>query len=82
MICLRIANSSELVASKVGQFLEKLTPESIDQTLVEKKVIEKILENLSKEGLEGTISLVKGMEIKDEEIIFSKGVTVIEQTQF
>ncbi len=82
MICLTITNSSKLVAAKVGQFLEKLTPESIDQSLVEKKVLEKIVESLSKEGLEGSISLVKGIEIKEEEIIFNKGLTVIEQLEF
>jgi len=82
MICLTITNSSELVASKVGQFLEKLTPESVDQTIVEKKILEKILESLSKEGLEGSISLVKGIEIKEKEIIFNKGVSVIEQSDF
>ncbi len=82
MICLTITNSSELIASKVGQFLEKLTPESIDQSFVEKKVLEQILESLSKEGLEGKISLVKGIEIEQEEIVFHKGVSVIEQMEF
>ena len=82
MICLKITNCSELVASKVGHLLEKLTPETIDQTIVEKKVVERILEQLSEEGLQGDISIVKGMEISQDKISLNSGVTVIEQLEF
>ena len=51
MIVLKISNASEVVASKVGRFLERLTPDSIDQTTVEDQVIKKLIENLAAEGL-------------------------------
>ena len=35
MIVLKISNASEVVASKVGKFIELLTPDSIDHTTVE-----------------------------------------------
>ena len=41
MIVLKISNASEVVASKVGKFLELLTPDSIDHTTVEDQVIKK-----------------------------------------
>ncbi len=82
MICLNITNCSEVVASKVGNLLEKLTPDVIDQTIVEKKIVERILESLCQEGLQGDISIVKGMEISQEKITLRSGVTVIEKQKF
>ena len=51
MIVLKISNASEVVASKVGRFLERLTPDSIDQNAVEDQVIKKLVENLAAEGI-------------------------------
>ena len=51
MIGLKISNSSEVVASKVGKFLEFLTPDNIDQSAVEDQVIKKLVENLAGEGI-------------------------------
>ena len=45
MIVLKITNASEVVASKVGKFLELLTPDSIDHSTVEDQVIKKMIEN-------------------------------------
>ena len=56
MIVLKISNSSEVVASKVGKFLEFLTPDSIDQSTVEDQVIKKLVENLAAEGIKGEIA--------------------------
>ena len=47
MIVLKITNASEVVASKIGRFLEKLTPDSLDQSTVEDIVIAKLIENLA-----------------------------------
>ena len=55
MIVLKISNASEVVASKVGKFLELLTPDSIDHTTVEDQVIKKMIENLAAEGIKGEI---------------------------
>ena len=58
MIVLKISNASEVVASKVGRFLERLTPDSIDQTTVEDQVIKKLIENLAAEGLKGEVAAI------------------------
>ena len=47
MIVLKISNSSEVVASKVGKFLEFLTPDAVDQSAGEYQVITKLIENLA-----------------------------------
>ena len=39
MIVLKITNASELVAAKVGRFLERLTPDDLDSFTVEDQVI-------------------------------------------
>ena len=46
MIVLKITNASEVVASKVGKFIERLTPDSMDDAAVEDQVIKKLVENL------------------------------------
>ena len=58
MIVLKISNASEVVASKVGKFLELLTPDSIDHTTVEDQVIKKMIENLAAEGIKGEIAAI------------------------
>ena len=58
MIVLKISNASELVASKVGKFLERLTPDSVDHNAVEDQVIKKMVENLAAEGLKGEIASI------------------------
>ena len=60
MIVLKISNASEVVASKVGRFLERLTPDSVDQSAVEDQVIKKMVENLAAEGLKGEIAAING----------------------
>ena len=59
MIVLKISNASEVVASKVGKFLELLTPDSIDHATVEDQVIKKMIENLAAEGIKGEIAASK-----------------------
>ena len=51
MIVLKISNASDVVASKVGRFLERLTPDSLDEAKVEEEVIKKLVENLRTEGI-------------------------------
>ena len=66
MILLKITNASDVVASKAGKLFEKITPEMIDQKLVESQVIQQMIEQLQLEGLKGQISSVKGLDINDE----------------
>ncbi len=69
MILLKITNGSDVVASKAGKLFEKMTPEMIDQKLVENQVIQQMIEQLQLEGLKGQISSVKGLDISDETLI-------------
>ena len=66
MILLEITNSSDVVASKAGKLFEKMTPEMIDQKLVETQVIEQMIGQLQSEGLRGKIASVKGLDISDD----------------
>ena len=69
MILLKITNASDVVASKAGKLFEKMTPEMIDQKLVESQVIQQMIDQLQLEGLEGHISSVKGLEISNDTLI-------------
>tara|TARA_B100001057_G_C22320507_1_gene745535 strand:+ start:323 stop:571 length:249 start_codon:yes stop_codon:yes gene_type:complete len=69
MILLEITNASDVVASKAGELFEKMTPEMIDQKLVESQVIHQMIEQLQLEGLKGHISSVKGLDLSDDTLI-------------
>ena len=63
MIVLKITNSSEFLASKIGKFLESLTPDSFDDTTVEEILLRKLIENLEAGGLRGEVAAVKGLDL-------------------
>ena len=69
MILLEITNASDIVASKAGKLFEKMTPEMIDQKLVESQVIQQMIEQLQLEGLKGQISSVKGLDLGEDTLI-------------
>ena len=69
MILLKITNASDVVASKAGKLFEKMTPEMIDQKLVESQVIQQMIDQLQLEGLKGQISIVKGLDIIDDTLV-------------
>ena len=76
MIVLKITNSSEVVASKVGRFLERLTPDSVDDAAVEDQVIKKMVENLASEGLKGEIASIRGIDLHPDELLINEGMKV------
>ena len=82
MILLNITNSSELVASKLGKFLENLTPEKIDERIVEEKIIDEMVETLSQEGLKGEIFLAKGIDVKEKKIVITNDFSVDNPKKF
>ncbi|MBE9152671.1 MULTISPECIES: hypothetical protein [unclassified Cyanobium] len=82
MILLKITNSSEVVASKVGKFLESLTPDAMDQTTVEDIVVGKLIENLRAEGIKGEVAAVKGMELEEAEIVMQDAMRVRRHERF
>ena len=69
MILLKITNASDVVASKAGKLFEKMTPDMIDQKLVESQVIQQMIEQLQLEGLKGQISSVKGLDISEDTLM-------------
>ena len=76
MIVLKISNAPELVASKLGKFLESLTPDAFDQAAVEAMIIKKMVENLSAEGLKGEIAAVKGIDLTGKELSIHESMHV------
>ena len=82
MIVLKISNSSEVVAAKVGKFLEFLTPDSLDHSAVEDQVIKKLVENLAAEGIKGEIAAVKGLDLNGQELSFHDSMKVRKHESF
>jgi len=82
MIVLKISNASEVVASKVGRFLELLTPDSVDHAAVEDQVIKKMVENLAAEGLKGEIASINGLDINGDELLIAEGLKVRRHSSF
>jgi hypothetical protein len=82
MILLKISNSSEVVASKVGKFLESLTPAGLDQTTVEDIVLGKLIENLRAEGIKGEVAAVRGLELDDAELVMHDAMRVRRHERF
>ncbi len=82
MIILKISNASEVVASKVGRFLELLTPDSVDHAAVEDQVIKKLVENLAAEGLKGEIASINGLDINGDELLIAEGLKVRRHSSF
>ena len=82
MIVLKISNAAEVVASKVGRFLERLTPDSIDQSAVEDQVIKKMIENLAAEGLKGEIAAINGLDLDGSDLSLNKEVKIRKHTSF
>ena len=82
MILLRITNSSEVVKAKAGKLFEKITPDMIDQQLVEAQVIQSMIEQLQLEGLTGEISSVKGLEIEGTSLVTKSNFVIRETKSF
>ena len=82
MIVLKISNASELVASRVGEFVERLTPDFVDDSTVEDLVIKRMIENLANEGIKGEISSLKGFDIKEGHLILDEGFKVANHKKF
>ena len=76
MILLKITNASDVVASKAGKLFEKMTPEMIDQKLVESQVIQQMIDQLKLEGLKGQISIVKGLDLDEDTLVTKSGFKV------
>jgi hypothetical protein len=76
MIVLKISNASEVMASKLGKFLESLTPDGLDQSTIEDIVMKKLAENLQAEGLKGEVASVRGLELEGKDVVMHEGLRV------
>ena len=79
-IYLKITNASDVVAKNTSKLFENITPDRIDQKLVEDQVIKGILEQLQLEGIQGEISAINGIELQDKTIV-TKNNFVIRDTK-
>ena len=82
MILIKITNSTEVVASKTHKLFAKVTPEKIDENLVESEVIKQMGSDLASFGLKGEISIVKGIDIEDQTLVTKKGFVVKRNQKF
>ncbi len=82
MILVKITNSTEVVASKTHKLFAKVTPEKIDENLVEAEVIKQMGSDLASFGLKGEISIVRGIEVEKETLVTKKGFVVKKRQQF
>jgi hypothetical protein len=69
MIVLKITNASEVIATHIGGFLEKLTPDSYDNRKIEDILIDRLVASLSEEGLKGEVAAVKGFDLQGSDIV-------------
>ena len=82
MIVLKISNASELMASKLGKFLESLTPAGLDQTTIEDMVLKKLVQNLQAEGLKGEVAAVRGLDLAGKELVLQDQMHVRKHQTF
>jgi hypothetical protein len=82
MLVLKITNAPEVVASKLGKFLEALTPDSFDQNTIEDVLIKELIKNLSAEGLKGEVAAVRGLDLEDKALVVGEGLHVRRHQQF
>ena len=82
MIILKITNAPEVVASKLGKFLESLTPDLLDQSAVENELIKQLVINLKAEGVKGELAAVSGLDLSDGKLEVHEGLKVRKHQTF
>jgi hypothetical protein len=82
MILLSIDNASEIIAKKLGKFIESLTPDSFDEAKVEDVVMKKLIEHLTAEGLSGEIASVRGVHLGHKTLQIHEELQVRHQEKF
>ena len=73
MLVLKITNASKVVAATTNRLFEALTPDLLDQKLVEEQVMKGLIEQLRAEGIEPEVAIVDGLDFG------TKGVLVTER---
>ena len=76
MIVIKISNASDVVAAKMGRFLESLTPDQFDRDKVEDVLITKLIEQLALEGISGEVAAVRGMTMEATQLLIEERLHV------
>ena len=82
MLVLKITNASEVMASKLGKFLEALTPDAFDQNTTEDVLIKELIKNLTAEGLKGEVAAVRGLDLQEHKLVVGEGLHVRRHQSF
>jgi hypothetical protein len=82
MIVLKVTNSSEFMASKMGRLLAMLTPEGVETHAIEAVLIKKLIENLAAEGLSGVVASVHGLDFDGSKLVLKDNLHVQSHHQF
>jgi hypothetical protein len=82
MILISIDNASEIIAQKLGKFIESLTPDSFDEAKVEDVLIRKLVEQLTAEGLCGEVASVRGVHLGHKTLHIHEDLHVRHQEKF
>ena len=82
MLVLKITNAPEVVASKIGRFLEALTPDALDEKTIEDVLIKELIKNLSAEGLKGEVAAVHGIDLQNSSLVVGDGLHVRQHKTF
>jgi hypothetical protein len=82
MIVLKVTNSSEFMASKMGRLLAMLTPEGVEAHAIEAVLIKKLMENLAAEGLSGVVASVHGLDFEGSKLVLEDHLHVHSHHQF
>ena len=69
-IHLKITNSSEVVSNNTSLWFANLTP-FFNRKPVEDEVIDRIIKQLSSEGIEGEISAVKDIKVENKNVTWN-----------
>jgi len=76
MIVIKISNASDVVAAKMGRFLESFTPDQFDRDKVEDVLITKLIEQLAQEGISGEVAAVRGMTMEAKQLLIEERLNV------
>jgi hypothetical protein len=76
MIVIKISNASDVVAAKMGRFLESLTPDQFDRDKVEDVLITRLVEQLALEGINGEVAAVRGMSMEARQLLIEERLHV------
>ncbi|HHG2222594.1 hypothetical protein [Synechococcus sp. CCFWC 502] len=76
MIVIKVANSSSVVASRIGRFLADLTPSGFDQNKVEDELMKQLVEQLAAQGIQGEVAAVRGMDLHNKDFKIEQRIQV------